>query len=407
MDNFLRDYQRDAVSRMRNGCILNGGVGSGKSITGLYYYFKEQGGKIEDDIYEKMKNPQDLYIITTARKRDTAEWDMELARYSMSTNPDMSAYDNKIVVDSWNNIKKYRDVQNAFFIFDEDKVTGDGAWSKAFLKITKKNDWIVLSATAGDTWLDYMTIFIANGFYRNKTEFKDMHIEYDRFCTNYPKIKAYKNTGRLLRLRKLILVPMDSDERPAERHDIDIWCDYNRLEYKELFKSRWNKDKNAPIENASELCYQARKIVNSDIGRINKFIDLVRANKRAIVFYNFDYELDILRNVLTECEIPFSEWNGHIHQPILYEEERWCYLVQYNSGAEAWNCIETNTIIFFSQNYSYKMTEQARGRIDRMNTPFNDLYYYHLKSKSPIDIAIAQALSKKKKFNELRFVGDL
>ena len=406
MKDFLRDYQREAVRNMKNGCILNGGVGSGKSRTGLYYYFKEQGGKITDDDFVKMKSPLDLYIITTARKRDTGEWDAELANFGMSLNSEKTSYKHKIVVDSWNNIQKYVGVKNAFFIFDEDKVTGYGVWAKSFLKIVKNNDWIVMSATCGDQWMDYMTIFIANGFYRNKTDFIDQHVEYDRFCTKYPKIKTYHNTGRLLRLRRSILVNMDFD-RPTTRHNIDIFCDYDRNKYKDLFKNRWNYDKDKPIENASELCYQARKIVNSDVGRVEKFIDLIQVNWKCIVFYNFDYELDILKETLDAAGIPYSEWNGHQHQPILSDEWRWCYLVQYNAGAEAWNCIETDTIIFYSQSYSYKTMEQASGRIDRMNTPYRDLYYYHLKSRSPIDVSISKALTKKRKFNETRFVDSL
>ena len=50
--------------------------------------------------------------------------------------------------------------------------------------------------------------------------------------------------------------------------------------------------------------------------------------------------------------------------------------------------------------------EQARGRIDRMNTPFNDLYYYHLKTRSGIDLAISRALNSKKKFNESGFINN-
>jgi hypothetical protein len=141
--SFLYPHQWEAIDHMSNGCILNGGVGTGKSRTGLYYYFKENGGSIVDR-YIPMKDPQDLYIITTAMKRDKKEWEGELANYHMSTNPEVNRYDNKIVIDSWNNIKKYMDVNDAFFIFDEDRVTGIGAWVKAFLKITKNNNWIIL-----------------------------------------------------------------------------------------------------------------------------------------------------------------------------------------------------------------------------------------------------------------------
>ena len=414
MKDFLRDYQRKAVSQMRNGCILNGGVGSGKSRTGIYYYFKEQGGKITDDEFVKMKNPKDLYIITTARKRDIGEWEAELAGFGLNTT------NNKIVIDSWNNIKKYVNVTKSFFIFDEDKITGYGTWAKTFLKITKNNNWIVLSATAGDCWMDYMTIFIANGYFRNKTDFINQHVEYDRFCSKYPKIKCYHNTGRLLRLRNRILINMDF-ERSSVRNNIDIYCDYDRLQYKDLFKTRWNYEKDTPIENASELCYQARKIVNSSEDRLLKLLEIIRDKRRVIIFYNFDYELELMKNLLEESGIEYTEWNGHLHQSIPKNEviqvldgnkivdapNTWAYLVQYNAGAEGWNCITTNTIIFFSQNYSYKMMEQASGRIDRMNTPFHDLYYYHLKSRSPIDVSITKALTTKRKFNETKFVESI
>lgn len=405
MSDFLRDYQRDAVRRMHNGCILNGGVGSGKSRTGLYYYFKENGGSIENGVYKEMKTPQDLYIITTARKRDSLEWEGELTNFMLTTDLEKSRYNHKIVIDSWNNITKYVDTTNAFFIFDEDKVTGMGVWAKTFLKITKSNDWIILSATPGDQWTDYAMVFIANGYYKNITEFRNEHIEYDRFCRNFPKIKRYHNTGKLLRLRNRTLVNMDF-ERPTTRIIHNVICNYDKAAYKSLFKERWNPKTEEPIKNASELCYLAREICNSDNSRLDAVNNIILEKRKVIIFYNFDYELDLLKSDLMTTFVGYSEWNGHKHEDIP-KTDMWVYLVQYNSGSEAWNCIQTDTIIFYSQNYSYKIMEQAMGRIDRMNTPFRDLHYYILKSKSPIDISINRALEKKKKFNESKFIGDL
>ena len=399
MAEFLRDYQRDAVNRMKNGCILNGGVGSGKSRTGLYYYFKEQGGFISSVLgWHDMENPKDLYIITTAKKRNDLEWERELAGFHLSKDK------NNIVIDSWNNIKKYKDVENAFFIFDEDKVQGYGVWTKSFLKIAKHNEWIILSATPGDQWLDYMPVFIANGYYKNKTDFINSHVEYDRYV-KFPKIKCYHETGKLMRYRKKILVDMDF-KRETQRHNIDIYCNYDKFAYKDLFKTRWNYEKNEPIANVSELCYQARKIINSDYSRIDHILELMQLKGRVIIFYNFDYELEKLRQAFIEMEIPYAECNGHLHQDIP-DTECWAYLVQYNAGAEGWNCTKTDTIVFYSQNYSYKIMEQASGRIDRMNTLYKDLYYYHLKSRSPIDASISRALYKKKKFNESKFIDSL
>lgn len=402
---FLRDYQFDAVERMHNGCILNGGVGSGKSRSGLYYYFTQQGGSIDPN-YVPMKNPKDLYIITTARKRDTMDWNGELAPFLLCPEGyekcDGYLYDNKIIVDSWNNIQKYKDVQDAFFIFDEDRVTGKGAWVKAFLKITKSNDWIILSATSGDTWEDYIPVFIANGFYKNRTEFTREHIVYSRF-TKYPKIDRYLNTGRLIRLRNRILVDMDFKRHTVPHHE-DVYCDYDRMLYKTVGKDRWNPYTNEPIKNASELCYTWRKIVNSDESRQIKLLEIFEKHPRIIVFYNFNYERDILLSLYFGDDVEVAEWSGHAHNP-LPKGEKWIYLVQYTAGCEGWNAITTDTIVFYSQNYSYKVLEQARGRVDRMNTPYINLYYYHLKSRSSIDLAISRALKNKKNFNEMRFVG--
>ena len=399
---FLYPYQMDAVKNMKNGCILNGGVGSGKSRTSLFYYFKENGGWIDENGYKPMKNPKDLYIITTARKRDTLEWEGELTHFLISPDPELSKYKNKVVIDSWNNIKKYKDVHGAFFIFDEQRVVGSGTWVKTFLNIARKNNWILLSATPGDTWNDYIPVFVANGFYKNKTEFSREHIVYSRF-TKYPKIDRYINTGRLIRHRNDILVDMDFHRDTVSHHE-DIFVQYDITKYKEVSKTRWNPYKDKPIENASELCYVWRQIVNSDESRQTALLELAEEHPRMIVFYNYDYELNILKGLYYGKNVKVAEWNGHKHEPVP-DCKRWVYLVQYTAGAEGWNCIKTDCIVFYSQNYSYKIMQQSAGRIDRLNTPFQHLYYFHLKSRSGIDLAISRALSQKKKFNERTYVN--
>lgn len=397
----LYDYQLEAISRMKNGCILCGGVGSGKSRTSLAYYYKENGGELGTDRYVRMKNPRDLYIITTARKRDDLEWEGEMTIFLLSTNPEVNAYENKVVVDSWNNIKKYKDVHGAFFIFDEQKVVGSGVWVKTFLNITRKNEWILLSATPGDTWTDYIPVFVANGFYKNKTEFAREHIVYSRF-TKYPKIDRYIGTGKLIRLRNSILVDMNFTRHTVSHHE-DVYVRYDIDGYKDAGKNRWDPYKNEPIKDASGLCYVWRRIVNSDESRQVAILELFEKHPKMIVFYNFNYELDILKEVFNGAGVDIAEWNGHAHQPVP-SGKSWVYLVQYAAGAEGWNCIRTDTIVFYSQNYSYKIMQQSAGRIDRLNTPFTDLYYYHLKSRSGIDLAISRALREKRNFSERKYV---
>lgn len=373
----LYEHQKKALPKMRNGCILCGGVGSGKSRTALAYF-------------QEKEYPKDLYIITTARKRDTNEWLDETLLFNIP--------ENKITIDSWNNIGKYTGIIGAFFIFDEQRVVGYGAWTKAFLAITKRNNWILLSATPGDTWMDYIPVFIANGFYKNKTDFIKQHVVYSRF-TKYPKVDRYLNTGRLVKLRKSILVNM-AFIKPTSSHHQTLISQYDTSKYNYVTHTRKHYETDIPFKNMGTLCLCLREIVNSDPDRIEVVKSIIVEHPKTIIFYNFDYELELLRIMAKELEIKKAEWNGHIHEPIPDKKySSWVYLVQYTAGAEGWNCVETDTIIFYSQNYSYKIMTQAAGRIDRLNTPFQDLYYYHIRSNSSIDVSIMRALQRKKNFN--------
>ena len=402
----LFDHQIKAVNQMKNGCILCGGVGSGKSITALSYYYLQNGGDPEslmggnyipmDDV-----NTKPLYIITTARKRDMLEWEKELSPFLLSPNTQVGLYRTHVVVDSWNNVSKYNGVVGAFFIFDEQRVIGSGSWVKSFLKITKANEWILLSATPGDSWQDYIPVFIANGFYKNRTEFTREHVIFSH-VSKYPKVDRYVNTKRLMRLRDCVLIDMKFARETVSHHE-DVYVSYSIETYKEAGRSRWNPYTNEPIVNAGGLCYVWRKIVNTDESRQTALLRIFEEHPRVIIFYNFDYELEILKNLSYGDEVMIAEWNGHKHQPIP-KGDRWVYLVQYTAGCEGWNCVRTDTIMFYSQNYSYKVMVQAAGRIDRLNTPYTDLYYYHLKSRSGIDLAISRALKDKRNFNEMRFV---
>jgi hypothetical protein len=403
--DFLYPHQKEALARMFNGCLLNGGTGSGKSRTGIYYYFQKNGGKIEEQTYTPMRpNPPDLYILTTAKKRNDREWEEELVPYLLYPDPETgrTRYGNKIVIDSWQNIKKYDDVKGAQFIFDENKISGKGVWAKSFLKIARNNEWIILSATNGDKWEDYATVFIAHGFYRNRTEFGDEHLIVKRYG-NFPQVTGYRGEVRLTRLRERLLIDMDFDRHTTQIHE-DVWCGYDIIKCRDAMRNRWDPFKNEPITQASNLCYVLRRIVNCDESRQVRLLELLEDHPKAIIFYNFDYELDILLNIGYAEGTKVAQYNGHQHDKIPVGD-KWVYIVQYTAGCEAWNTVSTDTIIFFSQNYSYKVLVQASGRIDRLTTPYSDLHYYHLKSKSGIDLAISRALKNKKKFNERKFAG--
>ena len=396
----LYPHQVKAIKNLSKGSILCGGVGSGKSLTALSWYYLQNGGSfhsVTGEEYKPMDDPpSDLYIITTARKRDTFEWQEEMVSFLL---PDL--YSNEVVVDSWNNIEKYADIQGAYFIFDEQRVIGNGTWVKTFLKIAPHNEWIMLSATPGDTWQDYIPVFIANGFYKNRSAFIREHVVYNHRLS-FPKVDRYLKTGKLIQLRNQILVTMDFDRKTDPCH-IDVCVTYDINKYKDIGRLRWNPYKDKPIVNAAELCYTWRKIVNSDQSRQLALLEICEKHPKVIIFYNFDYELDILKGLAYMKDTDIAEWNGYKHQP-LPTNNSWVYLVQYTAGCEGWNCIQTDTVVFYSQSYSYKVMTQAAGRIDRLNTPYTKLYYYHLRSRSGIDLAISKALKEKRRFNESSYV---
>ena len=378
-----------------------GGVGSGKSLTALAFYVKHickgryaRGGS-SDTTYLEVEVP--LYIITTAQKRDKCEWESEMAHFLLSTEGESLA---PVVVDSWQNIKKYESVTDSFFIFDEHHLVGTGSWAKTFLKIAKSNRWVVLTATPGDVWMDYWAVFVANGYYRNVTDFRNQHVVYQRFA-KFPKIQRYVGTGKLERLRREILISMDCSKE-ATRHHSYIQVGYDSESYSEAAKNRWNIFEGRPMESVSEGCYVLRKIVNSDPRRCEAVLNILSNHRKAIIFYNFNYELELLREMCSKNGIVHSEWNGQRHDELPSGRD-WVYLVQYTAGSEGWNCVETDTVIFYSQNYSYKVLEQSCGRIDRINTPYTDLYYFHIFSDAPIDHTIRKCVKRKKVFNEKAF----
>ena len=400
----LYEEQLDAISRMKTGCVLAGETGTGKSRTSLaYYYIRVCEGGIRingEGSFHKMRRPKDLYIITTAKKRDSLEWEEELSWFLLNKgeNKDFGV---NVYIDSWNNIKKYVKVFGAFFIFDEQRVVGSGSWVKSFLNITRKNEWVLLSATPGDTWKDYIPVFVANGFYKNKTEFTRLHCVFARF-SKYPKIDRYIDEGILIRHRNDILIRMELKKHTVLNR-ITIDCEYDKELYRRAWKERFDPWTDEPIEETGKLLYLLRKVTNSDESRGEHILRIFNTHPRLIVFYNFTYELEYLREIFGNLGVSIGEWNGQVHSEVP-KGNRWVYLVQYTAGCEGWNCIATDTIVFYSQNYSYRVTHQAEGRIDRANTKYVDLYYYYFKSKAPVDLAIGRALKCKKNFNEKGFM---
>lgn len=439
----LAPHQRRAVDRLSNGKVLWGGVGTGKTRTACAYYDEKEA-------------PKDVYVITTAKKRDSLDWDRQFAAYGVGKYPGGTTK-GLLTVDSWNNVGKYAGVQDAFFIFDEQRIVGAGTWSSKFLQIAKKNNWILLSGTPGDTWMDYIPLFIANGWYKNRTEFKRKHVIYNSYA-KFPKVDRYVEVGTLVRHRHELLVEMPYI-RHTSRRSIEIPVLYDGELMDKVARERWHVYEDRPLRDIAEQFSVMRKVANSDPSRLSALIELISKHPKMIVFYNFDYELQILRSLSSKLlcqemtstkdglprnfsepsktifdqnsstsdplksnenltstttklsttgstDLEVREWNGHKHED-LPTGDRWVYLVQYVAGAEGWDCISTNVEVMYSLPYSYKIWEQAHGRIERLNTPYSELIYYSLVSNSPIDRAAKRALDEKRSFQPVSILSAL
>lgn len=392
----LKEHQREAVEKMFNGCILNGGVGVGKTHTSLAYYVEKVcGGSLDRSI--PMKTPKNLLVITPAKKRNSLDWENTAIQFRVFVEGENSYGGVSITVDSWNNIQKYEGLKGHFIIFDEQKVVGSGAWAKTFIKLAKENEWVLLSATPGDTWMDYVPVFVANGFYRNRTDFIDQHVVY-MFQGKYRKIRGYYGVKRLRALKEKILVDMPFD-RHTTRNLMETYVDHDPAIFHRVWKLRWHVYEDRPLIDVGEMYRVGRRVVNEDPSRVEEIEKLFQKHKRMIIVYNFDYELELLRTLHTRLDVVVAEYNGHRHEPVPDTDE-WLYLVQYQAGAEAWNCTTTDTIVFYSLTYSYKQFEQVQGRIDRLNTAYTLLNYYILMSKSLVDRKIWRSLREKRDFNE-------
>nr|DAQ91685.1 MAG TPA: Chromatin remodeling complex ATPase [Caudoviricetes sp.] len=384
----LKPEQYEACGKLKSGSILMGGVGSGKTYTSIFWAASQYG-------VDFFTEDRPLIVITTAMKRDLIERGADKPDWQQSLeNCGITNY----IVDSWQNITKYEHIKNSVFIFDEQRVVGYGKWGKSFIRTCwKDNKWILLSATPGDVWMDYMTVFIANRFYRNKTDFTSRHVVWDPYV-KFPKVKKYIGTAVLEKYRNQIVVPM-KDNRKTIRHRDYIYTEYDSFALDTLAKTRWNPYTDEPILNVAEYTQLVRRIVNTDPSRVRKAENYILRHNKTIVFYNFNYELDILKGICEKHNLLYKEWNGKKHEHIP-NEDKWVYLVQYTAGAEGWNCITANSILFYSVNYSYRKMEQAEGRIDRSNTKFTDLYYTYLTSLSKVDKDILKAVKDKKRFTE-------
>ena len=405
----LKPFQENCLERLSTGKVLAADTGAGKSIMSLAWYLSKECASDEHSLKSGAKawtlyhGSPDLYIITTPKKRDSEEWESDLSKFNLVKGRNSKEMGEvNIFIDSWNNIKKYTEIKNSVFIFDEQRAVGSGTWAKSFVKIAKQNHWIMLSATPGDTWSDWCPLMIAKGYYPNRTAFFNKHAVYNPYV-KYREIIRWDNTDELEYYRSKMLVTCRM-EKKTTRHFEEVIADCsNKYEVKRAYKERTNPKTGEPFKSASELCAYTRNIINTDPTRSAVGLKIIQMYDRIIIFYTLTDELEGIKWACNKAGRKMYFYNGEIHDQVP-TGNNWAYIVQYTAGSEAWNCTTCNAMLFWDLTYSYKQFKQATGRIDRLNTPYSDLYYYAIRSYMPLDLAIRRALREKKDFNSRGFL---
>lgn len=227
----------------------------------------------------------------------------------------------------------------------------------------------------------------------------------------YPIIRGYKNVDRLKRkMREYGCVFMKSDEvlDLPEQNFIDVKVDETK-EYKKFKKTSIVTVEDTELvgdTTLTKLLYSRMLCGHFNKEKLSAFEDLLEStNDRLIVFYNFNSELERLKEICEKFDKPTSEVNGAKHDLTNYNDcDNSVTLVQYQAGSMGINLQLSNKIIYFTPPLSSELFEQSKKRIHRIGQN-HPCFYYQL--KCGIEEKIYGTLAMRKDYTDKLFEGEL
>lgn len=237
------------------------------------------------------------------------------------------------------------------------------------------------------------------------------HFEHD---TGFPRkvVDGYKNVERLKhKLHEHGAIFMKSEDvfdLPAKIDTrVNVYCTpaYRKFRQKSIVKIDGVEFVGDNI--LTKMLYERMLCGSYNSDKIAALKDLIESTEdRLIIFYNFNGELEVLRDLCASVERPVSIICGNIKDLSSYEKSKDSVtLVQYQAGAMGLNLQKSNKIVYFTPPLSSEFFEQSKKRIHRIGQDRTCFYYYLICSGS-IEEKIYRTLAMRKDYTERLFENE-
>lgn len=251
--------------------------------------------------------------------------------------------------------------------------------------------WNIPKSTYNSTFVDYRMQDVGGGM-------------------KIPIVTGYKNIGRLKRkMREYGCNFLKTDDvftlPPQTFTDVKISA---TADYKKFCKNKVVELENKTLigdTTLTELLYCRQLCGAYNPEKLAALSDLLQSsNDRFIVFYNFNDELDAIRELCKQLKRPVSEINGHTKTTTAFEKyDNAVLLGQYQSASMGLNLQAANKIIYFTPPLSSELYEQSKKRTHRIGQE-KPCFYYRLICKNSVEVDIYETLEKRQNYTEKLFL---
>lgn len=394
----LYKLQEKILNKSKENYLFHLGTGTGKTIIALHHYIK-------------YSYPLDLIIIAPAVKVKEGGWDREIKFVFNELGLEMPKYE----VVSYSKLKKYV-AKKGHYIFDEchyikNSTSLRGKISKELVK-KYATCFSLLSATPASKWEEWCNYFILWGICKNKTEFYKRYVVMGRQrygSIEFNTVVGYQNTELLKEHIKRRTSKKYTVNDMVEMPDlIEQYIEFKcSSEYKKIKNDRIMESNGSIIklDTISKLYSTLRQQANiTDKLEYLEYIINSNEEDNVLIFYNFNYEKDMIINYLKSKKIKVDYIINGVtkNYPIKENFElinNTVTLVQIQAGGTGIELTYINKVVYFSPTYSYQDYIQSIGRAYR-NGQENKVLVYKFKVLNSIETDIWECLERKEDFNE-------
>ncbi|MBL0992197.1 MAG: DEAD/DEAH box helicase [Escherichia coli] len=417
----LFDYQKEAIENFESKPLNLSDVGTGKSYMSIGSYVKSECSK--------------LLIICLAPKVNDFVEDSEIFNLNVTAlnkgtkkNKELLSESNLVAISfesSWRltELNKWVD-KDTFIIIDEShKVSvSKSKVTKFVMGLSKraKYNYLCTATPVSNGKLEnwYPQLFISNVFRKPKKEFEQLFVikqMRQMGSMRFMQITGYRNEHLLEQMidEASVKYKRDKGYLPEDY----VYKTKKPAMYNKLKKSRLYKDDNdlrVELDNSSKLFNSLRQVSHGFLNGISKQVSKepferldaileTHNNERVVIFYNYKWEAEMLKQLLDKLKRPYGEYNGSVKDLKPFKNnDNGVVLAQYKSASTGINdFVISNVMVFNSMPLSSTEYLQAKGRTDRHGQDKTPLYY-HIVPDTPIEKKIFSVVTNGKDFtNEM------